>query len=85
MGVSAVDDKMLRGCVYGLLGGGSTLSRERDLRADVDDGSARFFQHGQRVMRHRIIMDEVLTQALEETFGVAIRKPDSVVGACVVY
>src|ERR1700683_4210579 len=48
------------------VGGGSTLAGERDFGADVDDGAARGFEHGQRIMRHGVVVDEILLQALDE-------------------
>jgi len=68
----------------GGVGGGSALAGERDLGADVDDGAVRGFEHGQRVVGHGVVVDEVLLEALDEAVRGAGGKADAVVGSGIV-
>src|ERR1700733_3477005 len=68
----------------GCVGRGAALAGECDFGADVDDGTARGLQHGQRVVRHRVVVEKVLPDAFEEAIGRAGGEANSVVGSSVV-
>ncbi len=68
----------------GGIGGGVALAGERDFGADVHDGAAGCFEHGQRVVGEGVVVDEVFVKAFDEALGGAGFEANAVVGAGVV-
>ena len=73
------------GAFRGGVRGGSTLAGERDFGADVDDGALRRLQHGQGVVGHGVVVDQILPEAFDEALGGAGFEADAVVGSGVVH
>src|SRR6202142_295283 len=64
---------------------GSALPGDGRLRTDVDDGTARNLQRGQRKMRHRIVMVQIAFQRDHKFLGRAILEADVVVDSHIIY
>ena len=68
----------------GGVGGGSSLAGEGDLGADVHDGAARGLEHRQCIVRHGVVMDQILVEALDEAIRRAGFEANAVVRARIV-
>ncbi len=76
-------------CKLSALGGsipaGAALPGQRHFRADIHNCALALFQQRKRVVGHRVVMQQVLAQALGESLRIAAGKANAVIRAGVIH